>query len=146
MADFGVNVVGIRELQAKLANLEKKERVKFLRKSLTKGAALTRKAMRRNAPVGPTKNLRRSIKSKVRVREGGRIAYAVITPRHEIAPHRHLVIRGTKLRSKKSGQSTGRMTVNDFVGETFEQTERQAGELMLQTASRLIEEAWSRGS
>jgi len=144
MADgISVNIVGIADLQRSLRGLVGKEQRRVLRKSLTKGAAVTRKAMRRLAPRGPTGNLRKSVKSKVRVNK--RIAVAVVTPRHEIAPHRHLVIRGTKLRAKSSGQSTGRMPGEDFVAEAFDATSSKAGDVMLDVAADMIEQAWNRG-
>jgi len=146
-SEFGVNLIGIQEVLQRLSALEGKARRVATRKTISAGARIIKREMKRRAPRGPTGNLKRSIRQKVMVKNGGRIAWAVVTPRHEIAPHRHLVVRGTQLRAKKKagipglGQITGRVKPNDFIGDTFDAKASEASEVMLNTAAQLLQAA-----
>lgn len=82
------------------------------------------------APVGPTGNLAASIRTRIGSKDGGKLTVAVIGPSFGRAPHRHLVIRGTKERFQKSGKSVGRMPANPFVDRAFARA-RQASESAL---------------
>lgn len=60
------------------------------------GARLMVGPIRRAAPVGRTGNLRQSISARANRLRPGEMAAATVGTRHRIAPHRHLVIEGTK--------------------------------------------------
>ena len=72
------------------------------------------KEARARAPVGPTGNLRKSIKArKVKTMDG---LSMTVAPRQGTAPHRHLVHEGTGQRTQHStGRNVGRMTANPFM-------------------------------
>lgn len=147
MAGIGISVSieGAQQFRRDLQQLATTDAKKIMRVAYKKGSAIVRKDMRNRAPVGATRNLRRSIKSKVRVSSDGRSAIGIIFPRHEIAPHRHLVVRGTELRQTKTGASRGKMPVDDFVGESFDATYRRAGDVIEEWLSAGINAAWIRG-
>lgn len=72
------------------------------------GARFMVRPMRARTPVGPTGNLVRSIRARrPRSLRFGELAAAAVGPTHRRAPHRHLVIQGTKahdLEAKRYGK------------------------------------------
>ena len=76
-------------------------------KAYLEGAKRLVRPLRAAAPVGPTGNLRRSISARSNRLRPGEMAAATAGTRQRIAPHRHLVIEGTKphsLAAKRPGK------------------------------------------
>lgn len=116
---------GIKELDTKLKALPEKVQKKIARAALGQGMTILRKAIIKEAPVGPTGNLKQSIgkrfkrlkkegytEAKVGINVGKRKAGMAKMTR---APHGHLVALGTQQRQTKSGANRGVMPANDFV-------------------------------
>src|SRR3990167_7535680 len=67
------------------------------RQAYLEGARLLRGPLRAAAPVGPTGNLRKSIKARENRRRPGEMAVATVGTGRRIAPHRYLVTRGHRI-------------------------------------------------
>jgi hypothetical protein len=92
-------------------------------KAALKGAQYAARSIRREAPVGATGNLRRSVRGRLPRTRGieaalsGRMGVALAGP---TAPHRHLVIRGHRIVAH-NGTFTGRTSKpNPFVDRAVE--------------------------
>lgn len=115
------------------------------------GAALTatRNAIAKDAPVGPTGNLKRSIGK--RFEKGKKTKYRVVSKAgvnvgknkkdgtNKRAPHGHLVALGTEDRTHKSGKSVGRMTPNPFVRTAVQASLGAVREKMRTQAAKALE-------
>jgi len=94
--DFA-QVDGARELYENLQKFEKTLDGREMEDIFLAAARGMATQIRQNAPVGPTKNLRKGIKAKkFRKKRKAEPASYVIAD-HKIAPHAHLVERGTIL-------------------------------------------------
>ncbi|MEX3713651.1 HK97 gp10 family phage protein [Cytobacillus horneckiae] len=82
----------------------KKELKKITRQTTNR----TRKDMKAEAPVGPTGNLKASVRAKYF--EGG--LSSTVVPRKPKGSHRHIVSYGTQRRRTKSGANRGVMPAN----------------------------------
>ena len=126
---------------------------RMLRGNLARGDELAVK-MKSAAPKGPTGNLRKSIKAR---RDRRSYMGVLVGPMARVAPHRHLVIRGTALRSSVGPRSssmyrafdghvfhrsqvpyTGRMTANPFVDRVSRGYGRKAADLVLKEWTVLL--------
>lgn len=123
---FATHLTGKRRLDRKLKKLQDKTRAKIMRSSMGKAGTVLKKAIAKRAPVGETKDLKRSIGASTKRKKGGKTSADFqglrvgpnvgktnktdddgnIKPRTKSAPHAHLVILGTKRREitgKKRG-------------------------------------------
>jgi len=87
------------------------------RKALRRVAIKIAKIMIPEIPVGPTKNLRKSVDWDT---NGRGLSMRVGPSNRRKGYHSHLVQAGSKgeRRQAKSGRSTGRMPKNDYLGRT----------------------------
>lgn len=113
-------VTGIKELDAKLERLEKRDSRRVGRKALGKGLTVVARAIRKRAPVGKTKRLKKSVGSRQKKnrRKGIQEAKAGIGVggrRNKLAPHGHLVGLGTGPRVTGDLSYRGEMPANPFV-------------------------------
>jgi len=98
MAD--IEVKGFTEVMKTLEGLQTILDEREMEDIMLAGARGMATKIRQEAPVGPTKNLKRAIKAKkFRKKYKGEPA-AYVTPDHKIARHAHLVERGTVLPRK----------------------------------------------
>lgn len=103
--------------------LDKKTRKKLTRRAVSKGITILVRALKRAAPTGKTKNLKKAIgRSSKKVKKGedkyftgSRVGMNVGKKMAKQAPHGHLVVLGTRQRKTKKGKSTGRMPKNNFI-------------------------------
>lgn len=124
---------------------DSKRSKKIQRAAFRKAAKFIQEAAKRKAPLGPTGNLRDSIKVSVRTKQKGRIMWAEVWIDARIAPHAHIVERGTVERFHKSrgwgsgkrGRYTGRMPAKPFLRPAFDQNR----ELALSVYTRAFREA-----
>lgn len=128
-----ITITGDKQLDRKLQQLGKRGRT-IARQATKQGGTVLAKEIRRRAPVGKTKSLKKSIgaksgrskgngegvitakagvnvgkKKKSRTTKSGRVIKA------NYAPHGHLATLGTKARRTKSGANRGSVKANDFV-------------------------------
>ena len=80
MADFDVQIVGLKELDRALQELAWPAARRALRKGMRKGANVVRDEARAKAPK-KTGNLKRKIRTRERREEGGDMRFAVEVPR-----------------------------------------------------------------
>lgn len=121
-------VTGDRAIDAQLKAFEMRT-YSIVRPGLSKALTVLARAIRRNAPVGETRNLKKAIGK--RLARSQRQGQTTITAKVGVnvglrpsagkpggkqqAPHAHLVALGTGERRRKSGGSTGTMPANPFV-------------------------------
>lgn len=121
-----LKIDGLKELGQQLETLPAKVAKKILRPATRKAAKPLAAECKAAAPVGPTGNLRRSFKvraMKIRGRRKKNTVGVVITsPGQGLAPHAHLVEKGTKPRFTKKGKATGVMPANPFMQRAAEKT------------------------
>ena len=135
-ARFDIDTSELEQLGRRLYRAQEEFGVRSVEKVFVAGARKLRTPIRREAPKGPTGNLRKRIRAKTYKRgQRPRGAYA-----WSAAPHAHLNIRGTQERFHKSGKSVGRMTPNPFVDrgasagmpEAIAEMDKKATELFVQ--------------
>lgn len=124
--DSRFRLTGIEEIDRELSRLEHKAGKRIARSSLRAGLGEQRKEIRKRAPVGPTKRLKKSIGSrfaknrKTHIHEGraGINVGRKKSQEDRFARHGHLVALGTKRRrTKKTGANRGVMPDNRFVSQ-----------------------------
>ena len=86
-SDFEIE--GLDNLQKEMNRLEKAFKGKKTRDAAKRPAEMLRDSVKQRTPVGPTGNLKRAIQAK----ELDYVWIAAVD--HKIAPHAHLVARGT---------------------------------------------------
>lgn len=149
-----------------LKGMQDRDADRIARSALGAGASVVRKEMRRNAPEGPTKNLKKSIGSrlvrnrrkfvvqaKTGINVGKRTKKQIATRgKTHRAPHGHLVALGTKprVRNRIGGKfswvtsptraqlSTGKMPANSFVRDTSRSSLSRARQAMASKAREKI--------
>ena len=75
--------------------------------------------MRAAAPVGPTGNLRKSIKARENRRRVNEMAVATVGTTHGRAPHRYLVTRGHRIVGHTGIDTGKRSRPNPFVDDVY---------------------------
>ena len=83
------------------------------------GARLLRRPMQAAAPVGPTGNLRKSIKARANRLRLNEMAVATVGTTHRTAPHRFLVTQGHRIVSHAGVDSGRRSRADPFVDEVY---------------------------
>ena len=143
---MSIKVEGMQELLRKLKQLDTRSGRKVLRKGTNAAAKPLVRAVKSAAPVGPTKNLRRSIGKKSKFYRTSTTDVAIIGPRIGTSKdyrgyHGHLVEEGTKERTvkdwmglKKRGlvkkairMRVGKMTPNPFTKRAADSVMELAG-------------------
>jgi len=90
----GIDVRGLAEVQAALRQLgDGPQSRRALQKASTAGARALKPYVQREAPVGKTRRLRRSISARQARKDR---PAAVVSSRPKVAFYRHMVIRGTR--------------------------------------------------
>jgi len=108
----------------------------------------------KRAPLGPTGNLKKSIKAKLLKRRGKNPAPAIAAIDRKIAPHAHWVEKGTKIRKvgkkkvmygKKTGQFYGKevapMRANRFFQKGRNASQKKALHHVVTKLQAIIEGA-----
>jgi len=94
---------------------------------LNKGARMITQAAKPNAPVGPTGNLKRAVRTKKLKRYFGHPAPSISAIDRKKAPHAHLVHEGTgeRIGGAKSkryrGKHFGKMPANPFFKKAWDE-------------------------
>ena len=141
--DFEIRIDGLNELIedfGKLARSVDPDKVEPITLNCAKRLAA---ALKVEAPEGPTKNLRKAVKAKLLKRIGNsQPAPAIAAVDRKIAPHAHLVERGTGERiDPKTGKSSGVMPADPFFRRTLDnRLQPETAQMMLELAN-LIEGA-----
>jgi hypothetical protein len=151
-----VEIPNLAELQAKLEELGVVKIPRAMRKVIVAGAKPIRTAIRAETPIGPTGNLKKSVKYKSGVTSrafqsisaASRLAFtvaggagALIGPQG--SPHAHLVIDGHEMVGHKPNLTrTGKMTrSNPFVQRGRETSQDEAMAAMAEAVRVVIEAA-----
>lgn len=92
---------------------------------LKDAARIVAKAVAREAPKGPTGNLKKAPYARQLPERFGYPPAAVASVSRRRAPHAHLVEAGTKPRYQKSGRFTGMMTPNPFFKRGWASTQQK---------------------
>lgn len=116
MPEITIKLEGQEEFKVKVSNYNH-ALMTDLEKIVKRNATRTAREGKKEAPSGPTMNLKNSIRSKDvswKLGLGYKIAKTTAARKGK-APHRHLVELGTRERITKSGASRGRMPSNPFM-------------------------------
>lgn len=142
-----VSWTGIDEIDDKLQTLEKKSGKSVARSAINAGLAVLSRSIKKEAPVGATKRLKKSIGKRFKKNRRKDLMEAkaginVAKKSARQAPHGHLVTLGTQHRQtnrKGGGESRGKMPVNDFVKRGTENAKPQVMPAMVQKAEQALE-------
>ena len=134
MSDFDIQI-DTRAVDAALAKIDVKANNKAILKGERAAAKFLKPLVKKAAPVGPKSDghsgsLRRSVAQFTAKRQKPGAGIRVK------ARHRHLVVRGTRKRSTKSGANRGVMPANPFVAQVAD----QHGDAAMNIAIRAISE------
>jgi len=134
----------VRDLMALRGRVDRKE----LLKVLNRAALRVKEEIKRDAPVGPTGNLKRSIQKRTLRGEPPAVQ---VRSNFKKAPHTHLVVQGTRERFRRrvwiqalgikvssEGASTGRMTPNNFIARARQRVAYVARRMIMEDAKKLI--------
>ena len=142
-----IELVGQRFLELALVAMSQKVQRKTVLKAIRPGAAILRLRLRQTTPVGPTGNLKRSIRSKTMRGMPPAIEVSIS------APHVHLVHEGTKARMRKriggkfaylnphataAQLSTGKGRANPFFARAKAKTDKQVVEVIQENLWHII--------
>lgn len=143
-----IRVMGAKELDRKLKRLDKAAARKIGKKATRAGAKIVHSAVKAAAVKGPTGNLKKGIKIKVGRMRGGSAMTRVIA----VAPHSHLVEKGTVPRFRKAGRwgrlilqkgaPTGTMPARPFFDPAAMSVSGAAVNAMQTEAIKLVNEAF----
>jgi len=141
-----IGIEGSKNINRMLKKVETKLERKTARRALKKGLGPAAARIRKLAPSGKKKKLKKAVGSKVgKDRSAGyantaKVGVNIGKKGTRRAPHAHLVILGTKFRNRKRiggkfksrfpafdtrNKSTGSVKANDFVKEGFDSTRNQ---------------------
>lgn len=113
-----MSLAGADELQGGLKLIGTKGAKRVVRAEMTKTSRRLTRSVKQQAPVGPSKNLKRSIMFRIATYANGNIV-GIIGSRKGQAPHAHIVEEGTKERFTEEGASRGEMPALHFVKKTY---------------------------
>lgn len=123
---FQFELLGVKETMKLLDRLPTVSMQKsVLRKSMKKALKPTQELAMQNVPLGPTGNLRKSIRVTSALKKSQRKSFdksKIFMYVGSNAPHAHLIEFGTTERTRKSGGSTGFMTPNRFLTRAWDAT------------------------
>jgi len=136
-----INVTGIPQLEAALGRISGFQAQAIRERAILAGARKLVSPMRGEAPVR-TGNLRKRIGArKARSSRGfGRDPSIVFVG--SVAPHRHLVIRGTKGRYTRAGAYRGVMPSNPFVDRAWQANEGRVMTTIRMTYAAEVKRVW----
>lgn len=124
MAEWEIK--GFDEISASITRLSKALPPEQVEPVYRKGASIIAKVIRKNIPIGPTKNLRKSLRvKKLKRHNSGAAAYIVAIDRKR-APHAHLVEDGHKVKRKKDGEVVGYSKPHPFFSPGVDASENEA--------------------
>ena len=137
--EIEIDVRGLEEAPRKIRSILSAVTSEDVENVLLQGARIVRDEAKRRAPVGPTGNLKRSLKAKKGKRRGKLFATAFAAVDRKIAPHAHLVEYGTgPRRQKTTGRYTGQMPAIPFFRPAVDATKDQVARTVNQGIARLI--------
>jgi len=115
VSKFSFKMDGLDELNKDLEKLANAFVSDEVEKSSLDAAEIIRAEAERNAPKGPTGNLKRSLIKKLLKRRAGQPAPAIAAVDRKIAPHAHWIEFGTGPRyQKKTGKYVGSVPARPF--------------------------------
>ncbi len=120
MAKLKFKITGMDELKKEMNQLLQ-EMKEAAGEGVQDGAERLAEVVRRNAPRGPTGNLKDAVTTKKLPDKPGYPSTTLVGLDYGIAPHQHLVEFGTGPRYHKSGKSVGSMPASGFFRESIEQ-------------------------
>jgi tryptophan 2,3-dioxygenase len=144
VADTFVNVTGLPELEAALGRMSGFQTQQVREQAILAGGRSLVRPTRAAAPLGPTGNLRKKVGArKARIGKHGQRDPAIVIV-GSVAPHRHLVIRGTKPRFTKAGAARGVMPANPFVDRAWRANEGQVMARIRAVYAAEVQKLWRR--
>lgn len=115
---FTIEVEGLDEAIRRVQSITSALEAKDVEKVLLKGMRMVRDEVKARAPVGPTGNLKRSVKAQIGKRRGRFVAGAFSAIDRKIAPHAHLVEYGHDLvkggKKGRGGRVVGHVPAHPF--------------------------------
>lgn len=138
-----VEVRGLPELEAALERLSGFQAQAIREKAIAAGARSLVAPMRAAAPKGPTGNLRKAVGAR-KARNIGRGRDPAVVVVSSVAPHRHLVIRGTAPRFTKAGAYRGVMPSNPFVDRAWQASAALVMARIRAVYAQEVKRAWQR--
>lgn len=139
---ISIDVEGLEVLSKRIKSIFSTLESRDVENVLFEGAKIIRAEAKKRAPVGPTGNLKRSIRASRGKRRAKLFATAFSAIDRKRGPHGHLVESGTGPRyKKKTGQYVGRMTPAPFFVPAVDATRAQVASVVNQGIARLIEGA-----
>lgn len=141
-----VKIEGIKALKKQLQNLIKAVEPAKAEPVLMEAAEMIAAGIEKKAPQGPTGNLKKSVKAKQLKRRGKNPAPAIAAIDRKIAPHAHLVEKGSKgvrvaKRGKYKGRSFGVMPKSNFFRKGLRNTQKKALNHVVTKLQSMIEGA-----
>ena len=105
----------------RISRYEGRELQRRAQQAYIEGARLMVRPMRAAAPVGPTGNLRKSIKARMNRARPGEMAVATVGTTHRTAPYRYFVTRGHRIVGHKPNKvdSGRRSRPNPFIDDVY---------------------------
>ena len=148
-----VEIHGLTELNKKFEKLTGSLDADRVEPITHSGAKIMAAEMERQAPEGPTGNLKAAIRTVKLKRDGDRPAPSIAGVDRKKAPHAHLVEFGTSTRRVKEkqvlydaktgrffGKEVGDMPANPFVRRSLQAKEKEVIEHVVSGIQKLIEE------
>jgi HK97 gp10 family phage protein len=120
-----IKLEGVEQFRRKLDRMDDSLSRSIIKKAVNAGAGVLVKAVRKAAPIGPTGNLKRSVKKRIKKYPSG-VVVAVMGGAWPIGAHMHLVEEGTDDRYHESGKYVGKMPASHFVRRAFIANHRKA--------------------
>ena len=129
-----VKIQGAKALSNAIKTLPANAQRNVMRRVPQGGAREIGMAVRRAAPRGFTGKLRKAIKwRRLNPRGTGGRFISIVYVDYKIAPHFHLVEKGTKHRETRRGRSTGKVKGTHFAEEAIRSRRNGAVEAMVLT-------------
>lgn len=141
-----VKIEGIKTLRKQLENLVKAIEPDRSEPILLEAAEMIAAGIEKRAPLGPTGNLKKSVKAKQLKRRGKNPAPAIAAIDRKIAPHANYVEKGSKgvrvaKKGKYKGKSFGVMPKSNFFKKGVRNTQKKALHHVVTKLQALIEGA-----
>lgn len=128
------------KIQATLAGLNSNQHYSLL----LKGARIVSEEVKRQTPVGPTENLKRSVYVKG-YRNSRQPAHVVfVSLNRKIGRHAWLVTHGTVERFHGSGKSVGAMPENSFFESAVKMARTSASSLIERETKNIVQKSWEK--
>lgn len=125
MVGASITLEGYEQFSRKLDRMDDSLSRKIIRKAVNAGGTVLVRAVRRATPVGPTGNLKRNIKKRIKKYPSG-VIVAVLGGAWPEGAHLHLVEAGTEDRYHESSKYVGKMPALHFVARAFRESHAAA--------------------